>query len=125
LDLLWPLPAIHGPSAKEAVIAVGIAAANFRNGTGPGIGISTGTASVIAAPAIIPGVILIARDRGSNQDSTGVITIARRTATKNSTGAITIARLTGTDINFGPGVIDRSTGIIAPDGSTGDRTIRW
>ncbi len=104
---------------------MGIEAITFKNGMGPGIAILTGTASVIAALAIIPGVILIARGRGSSQNFTSVITIARRTATKNSCGAITIARLTGIGINFDPGVIGRSTGMITPGASTGDRTIPW
>lgn len=104
---------------------MGIEAITFKNGMGPGIDILTGIASVIAAPAIIPGVILIARGLGSNQNFTTVIATARRTATKNFSGAITIAHLTGIDPDFGPGVIGRSTGIIAPGASTGDRTIRW
>jgi hypothetical protein len=107
------------------VIVNGIAATNFRNGMGPGVAILTGTASVIAALAIIPDGILIARDPGSNQNSTSVITIDRRTAIKNSCGVITIARHTGKGLNFGPGVIGRFIGIIAPDASSGDRTIPW
>jgi hypothetical protein len=62
----------------------------------------------------------------SNQNPATVIAIVRRTAlNRNPTGAITIARPTGTGLNFGPGVIGRSTDMVAPDGSTGDRTIRW
>lgn len=103
-----------------------IVAINFRVGMGPQIEILIGIASVIAAPAIIPGVILIAPGRGLNQDSTTVIAIARPIATgQNSSGDITIARPTGIDPNFGIGVIGRSTGMVAPDGSTGDRIIPW
>ena len=105
---------------------MGIEASTFRNGMGPGTDMLTAAASVIAAPAIIIGVIFIARDRGLNQNSTSAITIARRTATKNSTGAITIAHhIDGIDRNFGTGVIGRSTGIIVPGATTGGRTIRW
>lgn len=98
---------------------MGIEADNSRNGMGPEIDMLIGTASVTAAPAIIPGVILIARGPGSN---------------RNFTGGIIIARLTGMDPNCGPGVIGRSTGTIAPDASTGTiapdastgaRTIPW
>jgi hypothetical protein len=108
------------------VTAVRIKATNFRKGMGPETAILPGTASVTAAPAINPGVILIARGPGSNQNSTSVVTNARRTASnQNSTGVITIARPTGVDPNFGPGVIDRFTGMVVPDGSTGDLTIPW
>jgi hypothetical protein len=76
----------------------------------PEIEILTATASVTAAPAIIPGNILIARDRGSNQNPTTVIAIVRRT---------------GRGLNFDHGVTGRSTGIIAPAGSTAGLTIPW
>ena len=125
MDLLWPLAVIHGPSAKEVLTAVGIEATTFRNGMDPEIDMLTEPAFVIAAPAIIIGVIFIARVRGSNQNSTNAITIARRIATKNSNGAITIVRHTdGIDRNFGTGVIGRSTGIITPGATTGGRIIR-
>jgi hypothetical protein len=108
------------------VTAVRIEAAGLSNGMGPETAILAGTASVTAAPAIIPGVILIAQGPGSNQNSTNAITVARRTASnQNSTGVITIARPTGIDPNFGPGDIGRSTGIITPDVSTGDLNIPW
>jgi hypothetical protein len=103
---------------------VGAEGITIRNGTGTEITILIGLIFVTAAPAIIPGIICIARDPGSNQNSTSVITIVRRIASSRSTtGVITIARLTGIGTNFGTGDIGRSTVMVTLDDSTDDRIV--
>ena len=111
--------------AKKAVIGMGLVAATFINGMGPGIVILTKPVSTEKAIAIITAVITIARDTGSNRNFTGVI-ITRRTVTRlNSTGAILTARPTGINPNFGPGVTDRFTGVMNAGLNSIDRTMEY